>query len=163
MHSPSTPIFRLRAGRPEDAPALVALKRDTIQRVNSRDYSPEQIAAWLPGEDAVAAMPARLAGRHVVVAEDGGMILGFGDLGDDGLIDQFFVAADAQGRGVGRAILTALLAEADRRGLPSVHSHVSVTARPFFQRLGFRVEAQQTVTVRGVNLTNFRMSRERSP
>jgi hypothetical protein len=38
-------VVTLRPYRPGDAPALLALFRDTIRRVNSRDYSPAQIAA----------------------------------------------------------------------------------------------------------------------
>ena len=33
----------LRPYDPADAPALLALFRDTIRRVNSRDYNPDQI------------------------------------------------------------------------------------------------------------------------
>lgn len=39
-------MLTLRMYRPDDAPALFALCRDTIRRVNSRDYNPEQIRAW---------------------------------------------------------------------------------------------------------------------
>jgi hypothetical protein len=39
-------VFTLRPYRPADAPDLLALFRDTIRRVNSRDYSPPQIRAW---------------------------------------------------------------------------------------------------------------------
>jgi putative acetyltransferase len=39
-------VITLRPYRRDDAPALLALFRDTIRRVNSRDYSPAQIAAW---------------------------------------------------------------------------------------------------------------------
>ena len=39
-------MITLRPYRPNDAPALLALFRDTIRRVNSRDYSRAQIAAW---------------------------------------------------------------------------------------------------------------------
>jgi hypothetical protein len=40
-------VFTLRPYRPDDAPALLALFKDTIRRVNIRDYSPEQIWAVL--------------------------------------------------------------------------------------------------------------------
>ena len=40
----------LRPYRTADAAELLALFKDTIRRVNSRDYSPEQIAAWASEE-----------------------------------------------------------------------------------------------------------------
>jgi putative acetyltransferase len=116
---------------------LIALKRDSMRRVNARDYSPMQVEAWAPEESAIDAWPARLAGRRVVVAvDDRDEAIGFGDLGPDGHIDQFCVHADPQRRGVGR---------------------------PFFGAHGFVVDAEQTVTARGVAFPNFRMSRLRPP
>lgn len=33
----------------------------------------------------------------------------------------------------------------------------SITAKPFFERHGYRAVARQTVTRRGIELTNYRM------
>lgn len=145
---------------PEDAAALIALKRDTICRVNSRDYNEEQVRAWAPDDTAILHWQQRVANRFVVVAEEDGRVAGFGDVGPDGHIDQFYVHADSQRRGVGRAILTALISEAQGCGTERLFSEVSITARPFFEAHGFRVDAEQVVVARGVQFTNFRMSRQ---
>ena len=90
-----------------------------------------------------AAWAARFEGRFAVVAEPDpeadGRPAGFADLEPDGHIDRFFVSADHQRRGVGRALLDALLAEARRLGLARVFTEASLTARPFFERHGFAV------------------------
>lgn len=151
-------IVRIRPYNPADTAAMIALKRDTIGRVNSRDYSAEQVAAWAPDDRAVSGWSQRAADRFVVVAEDDERIVGFGDIGPDGHIDQFYVHADHQRRGVGRAILTALVSEARRSGIRRLFSDVSITARPFFEAHGFQVDAEQTVVARGVSFVNFRMS-----
>lgn len=148
----------LRRFRPEDTPVLIALFRDTVRRVNSRDYTPEQVRAWAPDE----VDPVRwavLADRYTLVAEADGLIVGFTDLESDGHIDRFFVHADFQGQGVGRMMLAELVAEAMRLCVCRLYAEVSVTARPFFERHGFAVVAEQEVTVRGVKMTNFRMER----
>ncbi|VTT98997.1 acetyltransferase : Glr3142 protein OS=Gloeobacter violaceus (strain PCC 7421) GN=glr3142 PE=4 SV=1: Acetyltransf_10 [Gemmataceae bacterium] len=147
-----------RPFRRDDVPALFELFRGTVHRVNSRDYSPEQVAAWAPPET----NPARwetLASRFAVVAEVGGDVAGFADLEPDGHVDRFFVHADHQGRGVGTAMMAAILSEAGRLRVPRLFAEVSITARPFFERHGFDVLAEQQVVVRGVSLTNFRMER----
>ena len=154
-----TDTVRLRRFRPEDTPALIDLFKDTVRRVNSRDYTPEQVRAWAPDE----VDPARwavLADRYTLVAEVDGRIVGFTDLEPDGHIDRFFVHADFQGQGVGRAVLTEVVAEAVRLGVRRLFADVSITARPFFGRHGFAVEAEQEVTVRGVMMTNCRMERQ---
>lgn len=139
---------------------MIALKCDTIRRVNGHDYSAEQVRAWAPDEAALSQWAQRVSGRFVVIAEEDGHVVGFGDVGSDGHIDQFYVHADRQRRGVGRAILAALLAEACRVGNQRLFSEVSITARPFFEAHGFQVDAQQVVVTQGVEFINFRMSRQ---
>lgn len=150
--------LRLRRFNPDDTPALIDLFRDTVRRVNSRDYTPEQVRAWAP-DDVDPARWAVLSDRHTVVAEVDDRIVGFTDMETSGHIDRFFVHADFQGRGVGRAMLSELVAEAGRLGIPRLYAEVSITARPFFGRHGFAVVAEQAVTVRGVSMTNYRMER----
>lgn len=70
----------IRAFHPDDAPTLLALFRDTVRRVNARDYSPEQIEAWASDEIDVDGWSARFVGRFVVVAELGGQVVGFAEL-----------------------------------------------------------------------------------
>ncbi len=149
--------FVLREYRPPDAPALLDVFRAAIRRTAARDYNPEQVRAW-SDTDAAAWAP-RFEGRYVRVAESDGVPIGFAELEADGHIDRVFVSPDHGRRGVGRALLTELLAEAKRRGLPRVWSEVSITARPLFEAVGFRVVAPQVVTCRGAEFVNYRMER----
>lgn len=150
--------LRLRRYRSDDLPAIVALFRDTVRRVNVLDYTPEQVMAWAPDE----IDPVRWAGmadRFTIIAESDGEVVGFTDLEPDGHIDRFFVHADRQRIGVGKVMIAEIVAEADRLGLPRLYSEVSITARPFFESQGFTVLAGQEVEVRGVRFLNYRMER----
>ncbi len=153
--------MRIRAFHPDDAEALLALFRETIRRVNARDYSPEQIRAWASDEIDAASWADRFDGRFVAVAETepNGRVVGFAELETDGHIDRFFVSADHQRLGVGRALLGAIVEEARRRGVGRLFTEASITARPFFESQGFAVLAPQTVIARGVEFHNFRMAR----
>lgn len=148
----------LRPFGTDDIPALFAMFRDTVHRVNSRDYSLEQVRAWAPDEFN-AARWATLSDRFTVVAEVMGHIAGFADLESDGHVDRFFVHADHQRCGVGTAMMRVVVAEAIGLGLHRLFAEVSITARPFFERKGFTVLVEEQVKVRGVTLTNFRMER----
>ena len=157
----SSPIT-VRRFRTDDVPVLFALFRDTVHRVNARDYTPEQLRAWAPDEMNPTRW-ATLADRFAIVAECAGHTAGFADLAPDGLVDRFFVHADYQRCGVGSAMMGALVTEAERTGLGRLFADVSITARPFFARCGFEVLAEQQVVVRGVALTNYRMERLLAP
>ena len=72
------------------------------------------------------------------IAEDGdGVVIGTGRLLPDGHIGRVAVAARLRGRGVGARILTALMAEAARRGQRRALLHAQVAAEGFYARLGF--------------------------
>jgi putative acetyltransferase len=151
--------FSIRPFCKADGPALLALFRETVRRVNSSDYDAEQVHAWASDEIDAAAWTARFAGRFAAVAERDGVPVGFTELEDDGHIDRFFVAADQQRCGVGRRLMTAILDEARRRGIARLHADVSITARPFFAAQGFVELARQTVVSRGVEFVNYQMER----
>ena len=150
---------KLRPYQPDDAAALLSLFRDTIRRVNSRDYDPWQIRAWASDDINPADWTDRFFGRYVVVAEDAGQPVGFAELVADGHIDRLYVSADHQGQGVGRHLLEAVAAEARRLGLARLVVEASITARPFFEAQGFTVLNPQTVTCRGAEFINYRMER----
>lgn len=150
-------MVTLRAYRPDDAHTLLALFRDTIRRVNDRDYTPDQIRAWASDDIDPTAWASRFAGRFVVVAEESVRPVGFAELETGGHIDRVYVSADHQRRGVGRALLEGVVAEARRRGIARLFVESSITARPFFEAQGFTVLGPQVVTCRGTAFVNYRM------
>jgi putative acetyltransferase len=152
-------VVTLRPYQPDDAPALLALFRDTIRRVNSRDYSPTQIAAWASDDIDTDFWSGRFTGRFVPVAEEAGCPVGFAELESNGHIDRVYVSADHQGRGIGRQLLDAVVGEARRVGIVRLFTEASITARPFFEAHGFTVLAPQVVTCRGAEFINYRMER----
>jgi putative acetyltransferase len=152
-------VITLRAYRQDDAPALLALYRDTIRRVNSRDYSPMQIAAWASDDIDLAYWGGQFAGRFVPVAEEDGRPVGFAELEADGHIGRVYVSADHQRRGIGGKLIAAMTAEVRRVGLARLFTEASITARPFFEAQGFTDLAPQDETYNGVKFAIYRMER----
>ncbi len=150
-------MLTVRRFRPSDAPGLVGLFRETVRNVNARDYSEAQVKAWAPDDIDIRRWCEVVASRYTLVAEDDGELAGFGELEPDGHIDRFYVHAGRQRRGIGRAIMQGLLAEARRRGIPRLRVESAVTGRAFFESQGFRVLGDQVVHCRGVELKNLRM------
>lgn len=83
-----------------------------------------------------------------------GRLAGCADIQPSGYIDQFFVAAELAGQGVGAALMRRLHEVALSNGVASLSAHVSLAAQPFFARFGFVVESEQFPVVRGVALRN---------
>ncbi len=149
--------LNIRPFRPGDEDALLAIFRNTIRTVNSRDYSPAQVEAWAPDDIDAGGWRQRVRGLDPFVCESGGRIVGYADLQNSGYIDHFFVHHEVQGKGVGKALFAAIEGKARDRQLAELTAEVSITARPFFEKMGFDVVRPQTVTMNDVELTNFRM------
>ncbi|GAL15298.1 putative acetyltransferase [Vibrio astriarenae] len=49
--------------------------------------------------------------------------------------------------------------QAKQRGISRLYSHVSITARPFYERMGFTVIKEQLIEVRQHHLKNFVMEK----
>ena len=50
-----------------------------------------------------------------------------------------------------------VIEQAKQRGISRLCSEVSITARPFYERMGFNLVREQQVEMRGQLLTNFVM------
>jgi putative acetyltransferase len=70
-------------------------------------------------------------------------VVGFVELGRAGEIDCFYVHHGHQHRGIGAALMARVEREARSRGNTRLLADVSITAEPFFRRLGFRVVRRQ--------------------
>lgn len=151
------PFVDLRKAEPGEYPALWPLFHDTIHYVNCRDYSAEQIAVWAPDKIEMSRWIRRMEQIDPWVAIIDKQLVGFTDLQADGLVDMFYVHHQWQGQGIGKRLFEVIDGRASELGLVELHSHVSITARPFFESRGFRVEKPQEVTISGVVLQNFLM------
>jgi putative acetyltransferase len=154
---------RIRDYEVGDAPEITRLFYETVRSVNRADYSEEQVEAWAPSVPDPDEWNSRMASRQTLVAEEGSEVVGFAELEGDGHLDMLFLLEDAVGRGVGRRLYRAVEREALGSGLPRIFTEASITARPFFERQGFRVVREQTVSRRGVPMTNFAMEKPLRP
>lgn len=130
---------------------------DTVRTTNIRDYNQAQVEAWAPSDSDLLSWEARIESIKPYLATLNGEIAGFADLQEDGYIDMFFCRADMQGMGVGGALMSRLIEEAQSRSIAILYSNVSITARPLFERFGFTILNSQEVHVGGQILLNYKM------
>jgi len=133
--------WRLRAMDESEAPAVAALI-DRVMAISYAPHYPPRAVAFFQGFHAPKAILARArAGRVLVAVDDGSQaLLATGAL-MAGEIFGVFVDPTAQGRGIGRAVMAALEAEAAAGGAPRSVLSVSLPARGFYERLGYAIGA----------------------
>ncbi len=152
-------LISLRSYRPADLPAVCRLFHNTVHTVCREDYSQRELDAWAPEKIDLAAWNKSLRESLCVVATAGGEIVGFANLADD-MLDRVYVHHDWLRRGVGTRMVTVLERAAKKRGIRELFTDASITARPFFLAMGYRVVTPQKVARNGVVLTNYRMKKE---
>ena len=147
----------IRPYEPADAAPTRRVFVRAIRLTASADYTAEQLDAWAADVDPDV-WAERRGSVETWVAELGGEVVGFTDIDASGHIDMLFVDPDAGRIGVATALLAHIRAIAEQRHVAELTVDASHTARPFFERHGFSVVAEQRVHRGGTTLVNFRMS-----
>lgn len=80
---------------------------------------------------------------HAVACDSNGKAVATGRLLPDGHIGRMAVLQEMRGRGLGGAILEALMAEARKRGDHAVVLNAQTQAEPFYRRYGFVREGEE--------------------
>lgn len=144
--------MRIREFIITDTEEIMQLFYDTIHQINIRDYTQEQVDAWAPKHMDVQTWIKRMQDRMTYVAEENGKIIGFAELERNGHIGCFYCHADHQNMGVGKALFNQIQFTAENLGLQKLFVEVSITAKTFFERMGFSAIATEEVELRGVKL-----------
>ena len=150
--------MKLREYRSGDLREIADLFYQTVHTVNARDYTPEQLDAWADGNPDLEAWDASFQAHETLVAEEDGKIVGFGDLDRSGYLDRLYVHREHQGRGIA-SLLCSRLEELSEGDVVTVHA--SVTAKPLFEKRGYRTVKEQQVNRKGILLTNFVMEKRK--
>jgi putative acetyltransferase len=152
-------VITIRQYQSGDELALREIFFNTIRNVNIKDYSETQVKAWAPNDYNREEWSQRIRSIKPIIASIDDEIVGYTDIQDNGYVDHFYCHWQHQGNGIGKKLMLMLLKEGARKGVKRFYSHVSITAKPFFEHFGFKVVKEQEVDVRGQMLTNFVMEK----
>lgn len=149
---------RIREAVAADVPALAALYGGTVRAAGPEHYDAAQVEAWaaFAGE---ARFRSFVLDPHTIVAEEEDGIVGFAGLGADGHVTALYVRADRMRRGIGSALLRAVIERAEAQEIGRLYTEASAFSRPVFERHGFRLDAVEVVERRGATFERYRMVR----
>jgi len=149
-----------RPYEPNDLPSVIEIYTVSIRSLAASYYSPEQIAAWAPVPPDAARWQERLSHLHTIVAESDGVLAGFASYTHDGYLDFLFTHPAFARRGVATKLYQLVESALRAAGAPRVTTHASLVARPFFDRHGFQLDAEESVECRGAYLRRFAMHKQ---
>jgi GNAT superfamily N-acetyltransferase len=133
--------MKVRQAREEDAEAACVVLRRSITELCRADYrgdgatlaawlankTPENVRTWIDNPHS-----------HMLVADDGGVILGVAAIQSSGRISLNYVSPDARFRGVSKALMRGLEARALELGVAACTLESTETARQFYLSMGYR-------------------------
>ena len=126
--------------------------------MNCVDYTLAQLDAWADGNVDIAAWDRLFTAHYTLVAAEGDVIVGFGDIAPDGYLDRLYVHCEHQRQGIASALCDRLEAAVNAS---VIVTHASVTAKPFFEQRGYVTVREQQAMRKGVLLTNFVMEKNK--
>ena len=143
----------IRRAVENDLPAITDLFRKTIQTINSKDYTKEQVKVWSAGADNTKRWSESIEKQYFILAEIVSVVVGFGSITTDGYLDFMYVHKDYQRVGIARALLSEIEKKAVEQKNAEIFSHVSKTAKGFFEKMGY--VCREVVTDKAVNGVMF--------
>ncbi len=143
----------------QDIGTITQLFRDTIQNVNSKDYSTDETEDWSSWWTAHDKWEEKIEAQFFIKAILEDKLVGFSSLTTDGYLDFMFTHKDYQRRGVAGNMIRIIERKAKEQGNEVIYSDVSITAKRFFEKHGYVVEKQQLKRSKKKELINFRMAK----
>ena len=149
--------MKIRKYQTADYKEIADLFYETVHSVCANDYTAEELEAWAPAPIDYEKWQKRLEKRKPFVVIINHLIVGFAELEKDGHIDCFYVHKNYQGQGVGSLLMSHIENLSNQKGLDKLYSEVSITAKPFFEKHGFKTAKKNIVRTNNQKLTNFIM------
>lgn len=147
----------IRRYETSDCKYVAELFYNTVHFINSKDYTEEQLNVWATGNIDLEQWNQSLMLNFSFVAVEDELIVGFGDIDRTGYLDRLYVHKDYQNKGIATEICDKLecILNVDK-----IITHASITARPFFEKRGYKVIKKQSVERSGVLLQNYIMEKK---
>lgn len=152
--------MKLRIALISDCTSLQKIFVETIFHVCKFDYSPKQLAIWASGIENEERWKQILNEQLVIVAEENQKILGFCTLSKNCYIDLLFIHKNVQRQGIAQKLYKFMEKIAIENSQSIISADVSITALPFFRKMGFDHQVKQTVILKGTEFINYKMSKK---
>ena len=149
----------IRKYKSTDCAEIAELFYNTVHEINANDYTKQQLDIWATGDVDLSVWDKSFLEHNTLVAEENNIIVGFGDMDNNGYLDRLFVHKDYQGKGIATSIIIELERQSKIHGISIFSTRASITAKPFLEKHGYHVVSENKVIRNGVELINFIMEK----
>lgn len=152
--------FNIRTATLEDIPELNQLYQGTVLYINRKDYSIEEVEDWASCGNDLKHIADLVNNLYFIVAEnEKSQIVGFASIRKDGYLHSMFIHKDYQRQGIASLLYHDIESFAYKNNIQLIFSEVSITAKGFFEKQGFKVDEEQMRRANKLYLRNYKMSK----
>ena len=152
----------IRQARLNDIDGILDLFSGTVTNVCATDYHEDQVKVWAASAENKQKWVDRINKQYFLIAEKENKIVGFGSIENGDYLDMLYVHKDHLRQGIANKLLEELEKESERENKHSISSDVSITARPFFEKYGYKVVKEQRNIIHNVEVINYKMIKEKT-
>lgn len=105
----------IRFGQLSDLEILQFLFLETINSTCQKDYTKEQLEAWISGVENKERWVNIITNQYLLIAENNDVIVGFCSLDNGSYIDSLFIHKDFQRQGIAHTLYLAIEKEAKNK------------------------------------------------
>ncbi|MEE6248822.1 MAG: GNAT family N-acetyltransferase [Bdellovibrionota bacterium] len=153
--------IKIRKTKLEDIDAVMRVHSSSIRDLCSNDYSEDQIQLWSAVNYDEGIWQNSVLREHHLVLEVDGEIMGFChscvQLDGTGEIRELYLSKQIAGKGYGREIIEQSLDYLKNESCKKILINSTITAKAFYEKIGFQCEREKTVKVRNTELLTYSM------
>ena len=135
----------VRKMKERELPLVINLMQDTVHCLCKEDYTPAELAAWIPGRLDKGRFYEAMKPCINYVAVHGGNIAGFISMEKNGYINRLFTNKNFVGQGVGTLLLQYAEKWARENGVLHLSLDSSKTAEGFYLKRGVKKSGISTL------------------
>jgi putative acetyltransferase len=150
----------IRLAKEADLTELAVLFRQTVLANAPKYYTPAQTTVWASSPDDTEQFRQFILGVNTFVATDDTSILGFAGIGEDGHVASAYVRHDSLHRGIGSALIQAVLDYAQNHRIHRLYAKASEFSLGLFKKFGFQLYDTEVVDRQGVQFIRYLVDRQ---
>lgn len=148
--------YKLREARTEEIPLIKILFSETILTTGKNDYSSKQLKVWSTIENEEYWNNLIMENRTIIALKNN-EVIGYSILMTPNYLNHLFVHKNYIRKGIASCLLEDVINFLQENGKNKLYTDASITAKPFFEKFGFKQTKENSVIKNGESLTNFTM------
>ncbi len=150
--------FEIRKAKLADLNEVRNLFEHTIIHTCKQDYTDQQLRVWKSASQQIDKWKTALKEEYFIVTEHSNKIVGFSSLKNGNYLNLMYVHKDFIRLGIANMMFAHLKEKSRSLGHDKLTADVSTTARPFFEKKGFKVMKENHNLIDEIMIINYDMS-----